>query len=317
MPGGVGAETEHDDQREVGDHLQQGPELRRHRDLLDLRVVEHRGLLVEPLVDVVLAAERLDRAQTQRRLLDVGGDVAGLVLRQPGQFGESAFEVQHDQRDRRDGDQHDNTQRPIHRQQDGGDDGDLQDVEHQEHQAERQQPTNRVEVVHDSRQQLAGLPLPVKGHRQDLQPGIEVLADVGLDTQGGPGHQPAPDEPQQRLGDTDGHRGRAHHPQPALIVVAHRTVDHRLGHQRDRDGGAQADDRDDDHGDPARPVGHQIRHQPPQVGNAARVRGRRGDGRIRAQCARFGGHLAQQTVSLVIDRYPCLAPTPRSTPRFR
>ena len=97
VSGRIGAEPEHDDQRQVGDHLQQCPELRRHRDFLDLRVVEHGGLLVEPFVDVVLAAERLDRAQTQRRLLDVGGDMAGLVLCQPGQPGERRSKCSIDQ----------------------------------------------------------------------------------------------------------------------------------------------------------------------------------------------------------------------------
>ena len=55
--------------------------------LLHLRVVQVGELLVEPVVDVVLAAERLDHPHAQRGLLDVGGDVAGLVLRQPRQPG--------------------------------------------------------------------------------------------------------------------------------------------------------------------------------------------------------------------------------------
>jgi hypothetical protein len=233
----------------------------------------------------------------------VGGDVAGLILGLPGQPGEGALEVQHDQGDRHDRDQHHHAQRPVHRQQDRGHDGDLQDVEHQEHQTEGQQPPNRAQIVHDSREQLTGLPLPVEGHRQDLQPGVEVLADVGLHTHRGPGHQPAPDEPQHRLGDPDRHRRRAHHPQTALILMAHRSVDHRLGHQRNRHGGAQAADGDDDHRDPPGAVGHQVRHQPQQVGGRARPRTRRGDGRNQVPGTRLVGRLAQQPVSLVIDRH--------------
>lgn len=37
------------------------------------------GLLVRPVEHVLLPAERLDRPQSQRRFLDVGGDVAGLI----------------------------------------------------------------------------------------------------------------------------------------------------------------------------------------------------------------------------------------------
>ena len=53
-------------------------------------------------------------------------------------------------------------------------------------------------------------------------------------------HQPAADEPQHRLGDADTHRRGAQQPQALLVLVAHRPVDHRLGHQRDRHGGNQA-----------------------------------------------------------------------------
>lgn len=214
VPGGIRAEPEHHDQREVGNHLEQRPELRRHRDFLNLGVVQRACLGVEAVVHVVLAAEGLHRAQPQRRLLDVRGDMARLVLGLPGQLGEGALEVQHYQGDRHDRDQHHDTERPVHRQQDDRDDGDLQDVEDEEHQAERQQPPNHAEVVHDSRQKLARLPAAVKRHRQDLQPGVEVFADVRLDTHGGPGYQPAADEPQHRLGDAHRHRRGADHPQP-------------------------------------------------------------------------------------------------------
>ena len=78
--GGVGAEAEHDDQRDAGDDLQQRPELGRDRDLLDLGVVQLDCLFVEPVVDVVLAAEGLHRPKSQGGLLDMGCDVTGLIL---------------------------------------------------------------------------------------------------------------------------------------------------------------------------------------------------------------------------------------------
>ena len=64
----------------------------------DLRVVQIGELPVEPVVGVALAAERLDHPHAERGLLDMGGDVAGLVLRQPRQPRVLPLEVQHRQR---------------------------------------------------------------------------------------------------------------------------------------------------------------------------------------------------------------------------
>ena len=63
----------------------------------------------------------------------------------------------------------------------------------------------------------------------------------------------------------DAQRRGAEQPQAALVLMAHRAVDHRLGHQRNRHGGNEAQQRDGDHRDPAHPVGHQIGQQPPQI----------------------------------------------------
>ncbi len=218
----------------------------------------------------------------------MGRDVTGLVLRQPRQPRVLLLEVQHRQRDRHDRGKHDHAERPVHRQQDRRHHRDLQPVEDQEHQPEGHEAANRAEVVHDSRQQLPGLPAAVEAHRQDLQLRVQVLADVGLDAHGGAGDQPASDEPQHGLGDAHAHRRGAKHPQPVLVLLAHRAVDHGLGHQRNGHGGTEAGDRDHDHGDPPHPVRHQVRHHPPQVGADPLAGRRRRYRRRRAQRVTYG-----------------------------
>jgi hypothetical protein len=206
-----------------------------------LRTSVSNRSVVEPFVGVLLAAERLDHAQPQRLFLDVGCDVAGLVLCGARQHGELPLKVQH-----RDGDRHDrhhdhDAERPVHRQQDARDGNDLNDVEHQEQQPERQELADGAEVVHHPRKQLPGLPFAVKGHGQQLQSRVEVLPDVGFDAHGGAGHQPTTDEPQHGLGDQQGHGRCAEHPQSLRVLVPYRPVDHGLRHQRNGDGGSEAE----------------------------------------------------------------------------
>ncbi len=75
----------------------------------------------------------------------------------------------------------------------------------------------------------------------------------------------------------------AEQPQPALVLVAHRAVDHGLGHQRDRHGGDEADERHGDHRDPAHPVGHQSRAAAATDPSRCACGRRRRDRRRRAQ----------------------------------
>ena len=51
-----------------------------------------------------------------------------------------------------------------------------------------------------------------------------------------------------------------------LVLVPDRSVDDRLGHQRDADGGDHAEDGHEDHRDPAGPVREQVGQQPRQIG---------------------------------------------------
>ena len=77
--------------------------------------------------------------------------------------------------------------------------------------------------------------------------------------------KPTMDEQQHRLGAADrGGRG-AERPEPVLIVMAHRPVDHRLGDERDGDRGNKAGGRSQNHGYPSRPVRHQVGQQPSEI----------------------------------------------------
>ena len=236
-------------------------------------------------------------------------DMAGLVLGQPRQPGVLPLEMQHGDGDRHDRHQNDHTKWPVHRQQDGRHHGDLKDVEQQEHQPERQEPANGGQVVHHPREQLSGLPPPVKRHRQDLQAGVEVLTDIGLDAHRGAGHQPAPDEPQHRLGDPDTHRRGAEQPKAALVLMPHGSVDHGLRHKRNRHGGNEAGDRDHHHRDPSRAVGDQVGQQPPHIRAGPPARRWRRDRRCRAQAMIHGFYHCSD---LPMGRKP-LTVTPKPT----
>ena len=79
-----GAEQQHDHDGDVGDDLQEGPELRGQPDLVHRGAVELAGGLLVVLRDVLAAAEGPDHPDADRALLGEGGQVALLVLHLAG-----------------------------------------------------------------------------------------------------------------------------------------------------------------------------------------------------------------------------------------
>ena len=73
-------EQQHDAHREVGDHLEEGPEPRRQPDLVHARRVQLLGGRVVLRRDVLGAAEGLDHPDADGALLGAGREVALLVL---------------------------------------------------------------------------------------------------------------------------------------------------------------------------------------------------------------------------------------------
>ena len=283
LAGGERAEAEDEDQGDVRDDLQEGPEPRRDADLLHRGRLEAQRALVEPREHVLGPAEGLDDAQAVGALLDRGGQVARLVLDLPGEPGEQALVAHHQQHDGHRGGEHHQPQRPEHAQQDGGDHPDLQDVDDDEQQPEAEEPAHGRQVAHHPGEELPGLPLPVEGHRQPLQVRVEVHPDRGLDAEGRARDDPAADEHQDGLDHAEGHGERPEGEQAPLVAIGDRAVDDRLGHQRDDDRRAGAQQRHDEHGHPPGQVGPQVAVQPDQGGVLVDAGGRGGEGRRRAQ----------------------------------
>ena len=106
----------------------------------------------------------------------------------------------------------------------------------------RPKPLNRRiadRSVVDPREQLAGLPLRVEAHRQQLEALVEVVPDRGLEREHGVGLQPAAHPDQERLEHAEAEREQPERQHAAEVVVGDRPVDQRLGHQRDRDASAR------------------------------------------------------------------------------
>lgn len=261
---GMGAHREHDHQRGGRDDFEQRPEPRHDLDLAQLDLTQFGRLGVESVEHVLLASERLDHAKAERRLLHLCGDVAGLVLSGTGGFAELALVVQVRADHRPDRDQHHQTERPVHPEQDRRDDHDLNHVENQQDRPEADEATHHAEVVHHPGEQLARLPTAVEAHRQHLQARVQLLADVVLDAGARGLHQPPADHPQRRFGDTEKESAAAEDPQTALVVVRDRAVDHRPRHERDRDRAADGGQRDDEHDDHPGAVRAQVRQQADQ-----------------------------------------------------
>ena len=170
------------------------------------------------------------------------------------------------QRDDRDGGgRDDEAERPVHLEQHQGDHDQLQDVHHQEQQPEAEEPPDARQVVGDPGQQLAGLPLAVEGHRQLLEPRVEVVAH-------GRSRRRAPRWTAPSAGmkistasrTPSAEREQTERQQRAEVVLGDRAVDDRPGDQRDRDGQADPGQRGGGHDDQRAQVRAQVAAEPPQ-----------------------------------------------------
>ena len=182
-------------------------------------VVERAGGLVVAAGDERAAAEALDHPEADRALLGRGREVALLVLDPPGDQDVPALEAVGQRDDRQGGRRDDEAERPVHLEQHQGDHDQLQHVHHQEQQPEAEEPPDARQVVGDPGEQLAGLPLAVEGHRQLLEPRVEVVAHGRLDAEHRVGLHPAADEDQHRLEDAQRQREQAERQQRAEVLA--------------------------------------------------------------------------------------------------
>ena len=170
---------------------------------------------------------------------------------------------------------------------------DLRDVGEHEEQAEAEEPADRGQVAHDPRQQLAGLPAVVEGHRQPLQLGVEVGPDGDLDAVGGPGDDPAAHEHQHRLDDAEGEGQQAERVEADPVGAGDGAVDHRPGDQRDDDRRRRCPGGAEDGQQEARAERQQVAAQPPQVGARAPLAGLAVAAHPRRRRRRHGGRAVE------------------------
>ena len=260
----VRAEGQHDHDRDVGDDLEEGPEAGGEPDLLHARGVQPVGGSLVAGRDVLAAAEGLDDPDADGTLLGVRREVALLVLHPPGDHDVALLEAHREPHDRRRGGRDDQPERPVHVQQHHGRRRQLHDVDEQEQQAEAAEATDRREVGRRAREQLAGLPVAVEGHRQLLQPRVEVAAHRGLQAEHRGRLHPSAHPDQEGLGHAEQQRQAGQRPQGGEVTLGDRPVDDRAGHQRDADGQRHAAEGGDQHQRERPHVGPQVAAQPPQ-----------------------------------------------------
>ena len=276
------AADQDDRQRDLRVELEDAPQQRQRADLVELQPPQPGGLGVVAVEHQPAAAERLDHPDALHRLLDVGGQLALLVLHQPGLDVVPLLPAQAEQRQRDGGDEHGQAQRPVGDHQQHEDDGADDQVDGQEHRGEAHEAPDGRDVGGRAGEQLPGGPPVVEGDRQPLQPGVEGVAEVALDLQAAAVHRPAAEEEQRGLGDPEDQREADQRHQPGAVAVGDRPVDDGRRHQRDGQLGEAGQQRagEGEHHQAAVRAGE--RHQPEQRRQPAPVVG--GGVRGRAGC---------------------------------
>jgi hypothetical protein len=217
--------------------------------------------------DALLAApaEGLDDPDALRRLLDLGGEVAQLVLHPPGRLEVLTGEpFAHGEQRHRAG-RYEQPERPVQmkQQRDHRDVG--RGVDDEEDDAEGQEPPDHRQVAGGAGQQLARLPTVVERDGQPLEVCVQVAAQFGLHAERGGGLGPAPDEDEHRLDDAEREGQRAQLEQARRVAVAHRAVDDPAHDERHHDAGAGRHAGGDQQPDHLVEVGAHVVTDPPQV----------------------------------------------------
>ena len=255
------------------------------------------------------AAECLEHGDPGGRLLDVGGQVALLVLGPPGQHPVAPLEPAADQAHRQEDPAGDQAQPPVEVDQQRDDRDERDHVGDQEDRAEPGEAPDRRQVGSGTGQQLPGLPLVVEPDVQPLQVRVQVAAHGLFHAGNGAGLDPAPGEVQCCLRYAEPGRGEADGQHQAAVTGVDRAVDQGLGQQRDHQSGGDRSTRGCQHSDQSPQVGPQIAAEPPQ----RRHRCRRGMG-TRVGSSVLGGHYrhANRRAAPMSSDFPPLAMAARS-----
>ena len=241
------ADEQHRAEREAGQHVQDPLEVDDEPDALHRRVVQDPSLAVEPLVDEAAAAERLDRPDTGRALLDLRREIAGVVLHLARRLRIAPLEDAEDEHERH-GHHHDHEgqervePREEHEHDEGG-----RPVDHEEDRAPADEAADGADVARGTREELPGVPVVVEAHVESLELRVQVVAELGLHTVGDDPEHVAAHERGERLDDAEEERETGQRGDSVAVTVGERAVDHRLRHQRDGDGRDQADEGDAGH----------------------------------------------------------------------
>jgi hypothetical protein len=230
-------------QGELGEHEHEHVEGGHGRRHLHLGAAQLVGLLGEALEGRRTAAEGLEHADALHGLLDGGGEVAVLVLREAREVGEALVEAEGEDAHRhRRAHEDQREQRARAEQQDHADD-DRDDVGDDHDHAEGDPAADQADVAHHAREQLAGAPGVVEGDGQVDDPAVEPHAHLLLDGgRGGDGeHAAQPD--QGRLEQADAHDHRPAGPHRGGGRVGVQAVDDPFEGLRDQQGARGGDER--------------------------------------------------------------------------
>ncbi len=140
------ADQQHRGERDVRDQTEHPDELRMDPHPFELGVAQLQAPSVEPAEHLVAATERLQHADPACRLLEHGGEIAGLILNVAHDEVIRAFEspAQHEHRNRS-GDR-EQAERHVEVQQEREDREHLDDDDHEEDRAEGREPADQRDV---------------------------------------------------------------------------------------------------------------------------------------------------------------------------
>ena len=272
----------------VGHQVEQRVEAAQQPGLLHLRPVDLGRPRGVPPGRLAAAAERLEHPDAAGRFLDIGGQVALLVLGAPGQHLVPPLEPRahrHHGREHAAGEQPEPPVQPDeqdHHGREGRQAGDEED------EAESGEPPDRRQIRGSPRQQLAGLPRIVEARVQPLHVRVEITADRPLDAGDGAGLHPAADQHARGLRGPEADRSQAERDEQPAPVLGDRSVDHSLGEQRDSQLGGHGEQGGAEHDRQLPEIGPQVRGDPPQ----SRDRGSR-CGQACVTASAFRGHCPQ------------------------
>ncbi len=262
---------------------------------VQLRPVDAGSLGAVPPGRLVSPAQRLEHPDPRGRVLDVGRQVALLILGAAGEHPVAPLEPEARGGHRQEHAAGQQAEPPVQADEQRGDGQEGDHVGDEEDGAEAGEPADRRQVGGGARQQLAGLPGAVKAGVQVLQVRVDVVPHGKFHAGHGAGLHPSPDHVERRLGRAERDRPDAKRDEQHAVAVRDRPVDHRLGDQRDHDLGGDRPEGAAEHR-------HQLPPVRPQVlaGTPQRLERRLAAGGMRKLASWRGGHLPQASQRVAV-----------------